>query len=364
MAIFDHKRLRKKLRIWMYAVLRRLFKATPSEGKINPDDIKRILLVRINYRIGNIIFLTPLIKALGKVLPHAKVDVIVGAEFTRSMLTGLDNVGEVYDAPRSLLKNPLRLIREIRRINSEKYDLAINVTPLSSTNSLVTALLNAPRKLGFDDDQSWVPLTHTVSIEGANPHMALKPLVLMTAFDGHHGPFEQSLDINLNEQEQAAGKVALSCMLTEQGYVAQGHKLVGIFRIARNNKIIPDPYWEELILALQKLDDQLEFIDIVVPDQSKLSMKLLEISNKDLRKLGGMLSQLEAFVCADTGPMHLASASGVPTIALFNQTRPARYGTLGREDLSLEIKGLDVQTVAGHIDAHLKTTIRRIPVGH
>ncbi len=355
MAIFNHMRLRKKLRIWMYAVLRRVLKTVPSDKKINPSDIKRILIVRINYRIGNIIFLTPFIKALGKIAPHAKVDVIVGAGFTRSMLTGLDNVGEVYDAPRSLLKNPLKLRREIKRINQQGYDLIINVSPLSSTNSLLTALLRAPYKLGIDDERSWVPFTHVVSTDDADPHMALTPLSLMSAFEGEHESFDKFLDINLSADEQAKGKAELSATLTKQGYVDQGRKLVGIFRIARNQKIIPNPFWEELIVELKKLDDQLEFVDIVVPDQDKLELGLMEIANNDLRKLGGMLSQLEAFICADTGPMHLASASGAPTIALFNQTRPSRYGTLGSMDLSLEIKGLDARAVAVHVDAHLKS---------
>lgn len=352
--MIDHKSVRKKLRIWMYAVLRRVFKTKPSDKKLNPEHIDRILLVRINYRIGNIIFLTPLIKALGKVLPHAKVDVIVGAAFTRSMLTGLNNVGEVYDAPRSLLKKPLRLKREICRLNQQNYDLIVNISHLSSTNSLITALLKAPYKLGIDDDRSWVPLTHVVSTKEANPHMALTPLALMSAFEGEHEPFEEFLDINLSKEEKSAGNAALSSLLAKQGFIDQGRKLVGVFRVARNQKIISNHYWEKLINELRRLDEQLEFVDIVVPDQDRLDIELLEISNKDLRKLGGMLSQLEAFICADTGPMHLASASGAATIALFNQTRPARYGTLGVQDLSLEIKSLDAITVAGHIDRHLK----------
>jgi ADP-heptose:LPS heptosyltransferase len=32
------------------------------------------------------------------------------------------------------------------------------------------------------------------------------------------------------------------------------------------------------------------------------------------------------FVSADTGPLHLAAASGVPCLGLFTQTDPARYG--------------------------------------
>ncbi|MBC8674428.1 hypothetical protein H2136_22245 [Aeromonas hydrophila] len=43
------------------------------------------------------------------------------------------------------------------------------------------------------------------------------------------------------------------------------------------------------------------------------------------------------FVSGDTGPLHLAAASGVPCLGLFTQTDPARYGCLGAQHLNLVI---------------------------
>ena len=38
------------------------------------------------------------------------------------------------------------------------------------------------------------------------------------------------------------------------------------------------------------------------------------------------------FVSGDTGPMHLASALGVPVVAIFGPTDPARNGPFGVDD--------------------------------
>jgi heptosyltransferase-2 len=45
----------------------------------------------------------------------------------------------------------------------------------------------------------------------------------------------------------------------------------------------------------------------------------------DLKALGGFISGCAAFVANDSGPMHMARALGVPTLALFGSTDPAMF---------------------------------------
>jgi lipopolysaccharide heptosyltransferase II len=53
----------------------------------------------------------------------------------------------------------------------------------------------------------------------------------------------------------------------------------------------------------------------------------------DLRELGGFISRCAAFVSNDSGPMHIARALGVPTLALFGSTDPAMFEFRGHEAL-------------------------------
>ena len=59
-----------------------------------------------------------------------------------------------------------------------------------------------------------------------------------------------------------------------------------------------------------------------------------------------MLANLTLFVSADTGPMHLASAAGVPTVGLFNVTNPASYGPIGADDEAIVVTGVEPGEVA------------------
>jgi ADP-heptose:LPS heptosyltransferase len=49
----------------------------------------------------------------------------------------------------------------------------------------------------------------------------------------------------------------------------------------------------------------------------------------DLRGLGGFISHCSAFVANDSGPMHMARALGVPTLAFFGSTDPGMFDFRG-----------------------------------
>src|SRR5207248_2547489 len=45
----------------------------------------------------------------------------------------------------------------------------------------------------------------------------------------------------------------------------------------------------------------------------------------DLPAMGGFISRCSTFVSNDSGPMHMARALGVPTLAIFGSTDPAMF---------------------------------------
>lgn len=49
-----------------------------------------------------------------------------------------------------------------------------------------------------------------------------------------------------------------------------------------------------------------------------------------LRQFMAVLNQCQMFICNDSGPMHIATALGVPVVAIFGPTEPAWFGPLGQ----------------------------------
>ena len=340
-----HISLRKKLSNLINRSLSKLFPADKDPDLIDKDVIKRILVVRINYRIGNILFTTPLLNELEKTFPDAKIDMMLGAPFISSLIEGMPQINKVYSFPRGLLKQPLKVLKLKKELKENKYDLLITPSLMSSSDTLFTFLVSAKYKVGFYAPDIFSPLTHAVPFPENIEHEALKPLALMSLFKNiSEEDMRSTLDIRLSREEKES---------VENEILAHS---IGMFRDARNEKKIDDEWWSELIKALHKVDTSLKFIDILDPNNTTVLEKgMPTISEKNLRILASKISNLDAFICGDTGPMHLASASGTATIALFKTTSPTLYGTLGKKDLSLVMQGKSVEEIAGEIIDHLKS---------
>jgi len=67
---------------------------------------------------------------------------------------------------------------------------------------------------------------------------------------------------------------------------------------------------------------------------ARLAPGAVDLSGKlDLRGLGGFIARCTAFAANDSGPMHMARALGVPTLAFFGSTDPTMFDFRGHEVL-------------------------------
>lgn len=338
-----HIQLRKKLNKWSHKLFSKFYPINEHPEPMDKSSIKKILVVRINYRIGNILFTTPLLNALEKEFPNAKIDIMIGASFISPLIEKMPQISKVYSFPRELLKHPLKVLKLKKELKSNGYDLLVAPSLNSSSDSFFTFLVTARYKLGFYSADVFAPLTHAVAFPKNIQHEALKPLALMSIFDKQPNDFNNYLDIQLSAQEKEVVKESIPL------------NSIGIFRDARNEKKIEDDWWRELIKALKKIDATLQFVDILDPNnKTPLEENIPTLSEKNLRVLASKIGNLNAFICGDTGPMHLASATQTPTIALFKTTSPSLYGTLGKKDLSLEMQGKSIEEIAQEIVNHLK----------
>lgn len=338
-----HIRIRKNISKGLHKLLSTLFPVSPNPEPIVLERIQKILVVRINYRIGNILFITPLLNALEKQFPHAQIDMMVGAPFTSALVEGMPQINKVYAFPRELLKQPHKVLALKKELKNNAYDLLVTPNLNSTSDTLFTFLVSAEYKVGFFAKDVFSPLTHAVATPSNVKHEALKPLTLMSAFsDTPVAQYSPYLDIRLSNREKERVSADIS-----------PHS-IGIFRDARGDKKLDNSWWIALLEAIHTLAPSLQIVDILDPNNTTaLQEELPTLSEKNLRTLAAKISNLDAFICGDTGPMHLASASKTPTIALFKTTSPEYYGTLGKKDLSLVLKDKSIEDVAKEILRHL-----------
>jgi len=335
-----HSKLRKSFRKLFYKVVSK--KQKNIQTFIDKNEIKSIIIIRPNYRIGNIIFLTPLINELQKELPNAKIDILVGMKLAGDILKPMPNVNNIFDIPRDLLKKPTKLYKFIKNIQQTNYDLAINISAGSVSSEIATALTNAKYKASFYNEKSFINLTHIIKKENLYKHTGSKPLEFLKLFNTKLPTQDIELDIKLTDDEIKTAKEDLENLVKNKNA-----KTIVLFRNARFDKKIPDEWWQEWYEELMKIDSSIVIIDILSPDiLVKLNKDVLEYSNKNLRLLGAFFKASNLYISADTGPLHLSTASKSKTLALFNKTSIEKFGTVGDMHKTLDINNLTPKDVA------------------
>ncbi len=98
-----------------------------NETEIHPrsPSIKRILLVRANFRMGNAMLALPAIAAFRKNFPAATID-FVGSPISDLLFQG-QPLNHHYVAPRTFPHVIWQYLRLMRRLRANRYDLAVDV---------------------------------------------------------------------------------------------------------------------------------------------------------------------------------------------------------------------------------------------
>jgi ADP-heptose:LPS heptosyltransferase len=315
-------------------------------GPLDPAGLRRVLVCRLNRRLGNLVLLTPLLRSLAASLPDCEIDVLVGGA-AAAVLVGARFVHRVERARMRGMGTAWDLPRLVRRLRRRAYDLAIDPCLSSTTNRMALLLCGARQRLGFEMRDGWAPLTCAVRPALELAHEALRPLeLLQAALPPSSRRIQRELDLGLGEAELADGRARLSGLIGP----AQSGVAVGFFADAAPGKRLETAWWRELVDALLRRRADVRIVQVLAPGtQGPLDPRAASLAEPDPRRLAAAIAGLDAFVSADTGPMHLASAAHVPTVGLFLSTNAVQYAPYGPHDLSLDARNLAASDAAAAV---------------
>ena len=328
------KELGKELEKQGKAALRATFlqllpKPRPHAGPADPAKVRRILAVRHDARLGNLLLLTPALRMMKSAFPACRLEVLIS-----------DRYGD------ALKHNPcvdeILTAKALPGLRLRGYDLAFDFSPqhaFSLSSATWTYLSGAKRRIGFDRGDAQKFLNDLVSVPSGRAHETANLAALVRhAAPGATLPPDESLrtEYHFGPGEKEAGAKAWASWGLDKESVA-------LFLGARAEKRL-DPAWffdlgERLVRSGRK----------AVLTGGPAERKLLEgrktpdgvvvAPEVPLREFAAALVNARAVLTADTGPMHLAVALGVPTLQLFSHTEPWRFGYALPEHSLLETPG-------------------------
>jgi ADP-heptose:LPS heptosyltransferase len=319
-------------------MLARLTPTRLSAAKLTAEQVTSVLVCRVNARMGNALFLTPLIQQLHELLPGAAIDVATAYPQAADLLGELPGVRRVIVFPSRGIGLPWRYLQALAQIRAQRYDLAIDPMPNSTSARIVLSLCRARARLGFGSEHQWARLTHAVPAVLMPVHRAIQPVFLLhRALGVPHRPTGLRLRNAGGAREQAQGRALIEQALRRRGIEPQEAQTVGFFAHATGAKSFDRQYWHRFWTRFLQLAPEAVPVEFLpTPTSVPTDARFAALHVRTPQRLAAAMGQMRMFVCADTGPMHLASSTATPTVALFRASQPALYGPLKSCDLALD----------------------------
>jgi heptosyltransferase-1 len=288
----------------------------------------RFLLIRLGS-LGDIIHALPSASALRDTFPGARIDWIVDRKWLR-LLEGNPDISNVISLNR---KSVGELVATVRNLRNAKYDCAIDFQALYKS-AILSFASAAPRRIGFQSSyarEGLAALFYTDRLNPRGPHKIDHNLTLAQ----HAGAQASKLRFPLKVEPQDEEEVSQAL---------QQHHIGEFFVLSPGggwrSKCWPPERYGELH---QKLVERFGWCGVVNfgPGEEDIAREVTHAAGKSppsalslgLGPLMSLLRRAKFVVSADTGPLHLGAALGVPVVGLFGPTDPSRNGPFSPEDI-------------------------------
>ncbi len=304
------------------------------DGRAGPA---RTLVVQTAF-LGDVVLTTPLLAALAE--RHGPVDVVT-TPAAAVLLEHHPAVALVIPYDKRGADRGLRgLWRLGRRLRARDYSRAY--LPHRSWRSAVLArLAGAPERTGFADSAAAATYTRRVprptggheverllALAGDRPHSPVPAVHLELTADDH-----AAADAWLRERGVGAGFVALA-----PGSIWGTKRWPGYAELAAalDTPVVVLGGREDASLAGQ--------VAAAAPGRGHSAAGVL-----GLRASAAVIARAAVLVTNDSAPLHLATAAGTPTVAIFGPTVPALgFGPRGPRDVVVEHPSLTCRPCSAH----------------
>lgn len=311
-----------------------------SAAELGSMPMGKILIVRQQNQMGDMVCATPVFRAFKETFPEADL-VLVTAPVNVEVVRHNPHLCAVLTFDQKMWRNPVRLwkfIRQVRQVRPEAAFILSSVS-FSVTSAAIGLFSGAPYVIGADSlPYGWDISRHAFSLEMPaspvlNDHAIRHSLAPLVAIGIHTGDLSTVVVPSPEEASSAAAIIEELALDPDFWAVHPGAgKKQNIWPADRFATIISQAAAEgRQILVLHGPADK-EPLSAMLQELASMGGvydHLVKVSPRTPIGVGAaLLQQADRFLCNDTGVMHLAGALGVPTVALFGPTDPALWKPL------------------------------------
>jgi ADP-heptose:LPS heptosyltransferase len=308
----------------------------------------KILLVRLRL-IGDVVFTTPIIRALRRRHPNAHLAYVVEPS-AAPILQGNPHLDELIVAARR--RGPRRLVDDVElaaRLRRGRFDIAIDLHG-GPRAAWLTRASGAPMRIGYQMPwRSWI-YTHRVhrSPDLFPRHSVLNQWDLL----GPLGLDDCTMERDPVEMAEDAAVVERVTRRLEAAGVGQDDRLVVVHVSAGNEfRRWPEASFSSMIASVAQADPRRRIIVASGPSDAEAARRVTDAARSrlstpdalppllewDLDELRALIARAAVYIGGDSGPLHLASTTRTPIVALLGPTLPERSRPWRDRELRAEI---------------------------
>jgi len=294
----------------------------------------RILLVRQQNQMGDMVCATPVFRAIRAAFPEARI-ALVTAPVNVEVVRHNPHLDAVITYDKKAVRSPSGLVGFVRQVRNFRPDLAFVLASVSfSVTSAFIGLASGARWVVGADS---VPFGFDVARRAFSLCLPARPDLDRHAVDHGLAPLEavgittpdrSTVVVPAPAEEAAADRIlgdlgwgpgfwALHPGAGKRQNVWPGGRFAGIVKRALAA--------DRRVLVLHGPADGAE-VEALCRESAGADPARFRIAPACPVGVGAaLLERADRFLCNDTGVMHVAGAVGVPTVALFGPTDPALW---------------------------------------
>ena len=289
--------------------------------------MQRILVCQTGGWIGDMVLLTPALRALKHAYPQSHLTLLLRPRVADLMKTNPYVDACLVDTKAAgRFRSLLKLVNQIRE---RVFHVALVLHPTSFRNALLPFLAQVPTRVGSNISGRGILLTASCadSTEVHEVHRYLRVLQLLgidTAppdlefwhTDTDRQAIQRLLQLEEISRYQPLIGLNLGTTWETKRWAVENFARV-IEHIARLNT--------DAKIVLTGSPAEHEFAEALC--SSSITINL--VGKTTILQLGALLERCQVYLTCDSGPMHIAAAVGTSTVSLFGPTDPTRHRPYG-----------------------------------
>ena len=291
--------------------------------------MKNILVFNVNW-LGDVIFSSPVFKALKQKYPDAKISCLA-LDRVKPVLELIPYVDEIIIFDEKQVRwNVFAKYAFVNNICRRDFD-AVFLLHGSKSRAKLMKQAGIPIRVGYDGNGRGSCLTHIVPENDMISHRSDFYLEVVNFFDVFVEDKTNVLTVPIDAIDQVKGLLSASDISDEDFLVAVNTG--GNWDL----KQWPEENFRLLVKTLAKdlkvkvvLSGAVKDVDRVDRIVSSLDVDPIVLAGKTgFRQLVALMQRADVVVSSDSGPLHVANAVGTSVVGIFGPTRPEITGPRG-----------------------------------